>query len=70
MYNKTDIDIKWALFCTLSLLAECRAQQGPGVAFLQDDSGSIGALDFQRLREFVRNQVVSFTGKDAKVGLC
>ncbi|XP_071318507.1 integrin alpha-M [Trachinotus anak] len=45
-----------------STLEECRATAD--IAFLLDGSGSVSREDFRRMKEFVKNLVRSFLGKD------
>ncbi len=52
----------------LSFLSECRSSAD--IAFLLDGSGSVSAEDFLKMKDFVKNLVSSFVGKDTKVGQC
>lgn len=68
-HSEAHIEINGPIICALFVLTECRAQQGLDVAFLLDGSGSVNALDFERMKDFMRNLVALFVEKDAKVGL-
>nr|XP_046233679.1 integrin alpha-M-like isoform X2 [Scatophagus argus] len=50
-----------------SSLEECRTQAD--IAFLLDGSGSVDAIDFQTMKNFVKDLVRSFLGKDTKFAI-
>ncbi|KAM9837953.1 integrin alpha-M-like [Aulostomus maculatus] len=50
-----------------SSIEDCRIQAD--IAFLLDGSGSVGAEDFNRMKDFVKNLVKSFQGKDIKFAI-
>ncbi|XP_041818025.1 integrin alpha-M-like [Chelmon rostratus] len=50
-----------------SSLEECRTQAD--IAFLLDGSGSVDALDFRTMKNFVKNLVSSFLGKDTQFAI-